>query len=164
MPLPPSRKKRRNTRLGTATLSLTALMDVFTIILLFLLKSYSAEGDILAADPRLKLPLSTSTEAPRVRLLVQVTPDDIIVDGVRITGVRDALSGKGLLIKPLYKELNAQARKTEFIARRNPAVRFTGELLIQGDRSIPFRLLEKVMYTSGQAGYNGISLAVISRE
>ncbi|MBI5599351.1 MAG: biopolymer transporter ExbD [Deltaproteobacteria bacterium] len=149
-------------KFGEATLTLTSMMDMFTIILVFLLMNYSTQGDILVSDPRLKLPVSTSDKPPRMRLIVQATYDDIIVDGVRVAGVKEALAGVGFLIKPLYGELNEHARKTEFIARKNAAVKFTGEVIIQGDKRIPFVLLEKIMFTCGQAGYNTISLAVMS--
>ncbi len=159
-----SAKRRRRNRVVTATLSLTALMDVFTIILLFLLKSYSAEGDIMSIDSKLVLPVSTATEITRTSLLLQVTPDDIIVEGEKVISVKEASAGKEMLVEPLYEKLNEIAKRTEYIARSNKALDFTGLIVIQGDKRIPFRLLEKVMYTSGQAGYNGISLAVTKRE
>ena len=140
------------------------MMDMFTIILLFLLASYSAEGDMLAVGPDLKLPVSTATEASKINLLIQITSDDIIVDGVSVAENKDALKGEDLLIKPLFEALNKNTMKMGFIAKDNPSLRFTGELVIQGDKKIPFLLLEKIMYTCGQAGYNNISLAVFSRE
>ncbi len=164
MPRHPSRKRRSRNRLVVATLSLTALMDVFTIILLFLLKSYSAEGDIMSIDSKLILPVSTATEITRSSLLLQVTPEDIIVEGEKIISVKEATAGKEMLVKPLYEKLNEIAKRTEFIAKSNKALNFTGLIVIQGDKRISFRLLEKVMYTSGQAGYNGISLAVTKGE
>ncbi len=164
MPFPPSKRKRNRQKPRPGTLTITSLMDIFTIILLFLLKSYSAEGDILAVDPKLRLPVSTSRETPRMRLIVQISTDAIIVDGVKVSDLDGVLKGKDLLIKPLLDALNKSAQKTEFIARNNPAVKFTGEVLIQGDRRIPFVVLEKVMFTCGQAGYNSIALAVYSRE
>lgn len=160
----PSMKRRRRNRVVVATLSLTALMDVFTIILLFLLKSYSAEGDIMAADSKIVLPPSTSTEITKSSLLLQVTRDDIIVEGETVLSVKEAAAGKEMLLEPLYEKLNEIAKRTEYIAKSNAALNFTGLIVIQGDKNIPFRLLEKVMYTSGQAGYNGISLAVTKRE
>lgn len=164
MPFPPSRRKRHRSRVVAASLSLTSLLDIFVIILLFLLKSYSAEGDLLAADPNIKLPVSTSRQAPKMKLIVQVTKDDIIVDGKRVGSTSDSLKTKDLLITPLADTLEKHSKKTEFIARNNPDFKFRGEVLIQGDREIPFLLLEKIMFTCGQAGYSDISLAVVSSE
>jgi biopolymer transport protein ExbD len=158
----PSKKRRNKSGVGVPGLSLTSMMDMLTTILLFLLKSYSSEGEIVTSDPRLKLPVSISTQAPRPRLLVQISIDDIIVDGVRVAGVEESVKSKDFLIKPMHDELNKHAKRAEFIAMNNPDVKFTGEVLVQGDKSIPFALLEKIMFTCGQAGYNGISLAVTS--
>lgn len=164
MSFPPSKKKGRKSS-TEATLTLTSMMDMFTIILLFLLVSYSTEGDILAVDPtKLKLPISTSREHPKIRLMIQISTDDIIVDGIKVAVVKNVMGEQDLLVKPLFEALNKNTMKVEFIARNNPSFKFTGEVLIQGDKDIPFTLLEKVMYTCGQAGYSSISLAVISRE
>ncbi len=164
MPSPPSKAKKRRSSIGAAAISLTSMMDMLTIILLFLLKSFTSEGQALTPDPRLKLPVSTATQTPKQTLVIQVNSDDVIVDGVKVADAKEALAEKNLLIGPLLDELNRQAKKTEYIASKNPNVRFTGEVLIQGDRRIPFVLLEKLMFTCGQAGYNGISLAVTSLE
>jgi len=163
MPFAPSKKKSKRSKIVVGTVTLTSMMDMFTAILFFLLASYSAQGDILTVDPRFKLPMSTATQPPRLRLIVQATPDDIMVEGRRVSGVKEALREGGFLIKPLFDELNEQAKKSEFIAAKNKAVKFTGETVIQGDKTIPFALLERIMFTCGQAGYNTISLAVTSR-
>jgi len=164
MPFLPSKKKKRRSRLAVTTLTLTSMMDMFTIILLFLLKSYSAEGDILTADPKLKLPVSTSKEPSKMKLIIQITNEEIMVDGIKVTEIAKNMDDGEFLIKPLFDTLNKNRIKTEFISKNNPSIKFKGEVLIQGNREIPFSLLEKVMYTSGQAGYSSISLAVISRE
>lgn len=139
-------------------------MDMMVIILIFLLKSFSAEGDILAVDPKLKLPISTSREAPKMKLIIQVSTDAIIVDGAKVAEIRDVMGGKELLIKPVFDALMTNTDRMEFIAKNNPSVRFSGEVLIQGDRRIPFALLKKIMYSCGQAGYGNISLAVMYSE
>jgi biopolymer transport protein ExbD len=164
MPFPPSKRKHRRAKLAVATIMLTSLMDVMTIILVFLLKSFSAEGDILAADPRLRLPASTSKEVPRLKLIVQVSTDDILLEGVKVADVGKVIEGRELLIKPLADALERHTEKVEFLAKKNPAIKFAGEVLIQGDRRIPFALLKKIMYSCGQAGYGNISLAVMYSE
>lgn len=143
---------------------LIPLIDIFTNILLFLLVSYSVEGNIINVDPRFKLPVSTSRQTPKTKLNVQVTPDDIIIEGERVAVVKDVLTVQDLSISPMVSALNENTKKVEFIMKNNPDFKFTGEVNIQADKTIPFVLLEKVMYTCGQAGYGNISLAVMSRE
>ena len=164
MPFAPSKKKKRRSRLTETTLSLTSMMDMFTIILLFLLVNYSAEGIVVTDPKKLSLPLSTSQKTPIRKLDIQITVEDIIVEGVKVMNTKDAMESQDYSIKPLLHSLNENTKKVEFIAKNNPSFKFTGEVMIQGDKGIPFILLEKIMYTCGQAGYGGISLAVISRE
>ncbi len=158
-----SRRKRRKPKVSTGSLMLIPLIDIFTNILLFLLVSYSAEGNILAVDPKFKLPVSTSRQTPKMSLIIQVTEDDLIMDGVRIAAAKEILKDRQLNIAPLYYALNKNTQKVEFIIKKNPSFKFTGEVIIQGDKRIPFSLLEKIMYTCGQAGYSNISLAVFSK-
>jgi len=163
MPFPPSkRQKKRSRPSSVASLNLTSMMDMFTIILLFLLMSYSTEGEILAVDPNLKLPTSASTKAPTVKLTIQVTSEDIIVDGERVASVEEIVAENDMLIPPLLEALNRNTEKIKFIAQSNTSLKFSGEVLVQGDKGIPFLLLEKIMYSCGQAGYNNISLAVVA--
>lgn len=160
----PSLKRRSRRSPGEATLTLTSLMDMFTIILLFLLVSYSTEGEMATADPKFKLPVSTSLKKPDMRLIIQVTPDEIIIDGGKVAEVKEAIENQDYIITPLLEALDSNTKKVEFIAMNNPSFKFKGDVIVQGDRRIPFILLEKIMVTCGQAGYGNISLAVLSRE
>lgn len=163
MSFQPSKKKKRRSRLTGATLTLTSMMDMFTIILLFLLVNYSAEGIVVTDPKKLNLPISTSIKTPTRKLDIQITTEDIILEGTKIMDVKDAEDNHDYIIKPLLDALDENTKKVKFIEKNNPSFKFTGEVMIQGDRGIPFILLEKVMYTCGQAGYSGISLTVISR-
>ncbi len=163
MPAGPSRKRRKKRATTVAYLSMVSLMDMFTIILIFLLHSFSAEGDTFATSKKFELPVSTSETPYRARLAIQITPEHIIVEDKKVAEVRE-LDAQKLLIGPLYKELEAQTKKSLFIAGVNPSLELSREVVIKGDKSIPFALLQRVMYTCGQVGYNNISLAVVSVE
>lgn len=163
MPQAPSKRRRAKPE-DPPTLSLTSMMDMLVSILFFLLMSFTAEGEVFTQDPRLKMPVSISTVKLKPRYLIQVTTDSIIAEGASVADVESALKGSDLLIKPLYDALGKNTERVKFLAQNNPSFKFTGEVIIQGDKSIPFALLKKIMFTSGQAGYNGISLAVITNE
>lgn len=157
----PSRKRRNKRGSAVAYLSMVSLMDMFTIILIFLLHTFSAEGEVFSSSATFKLPQSTSEEPYRARLGIQITRQDIIVDGRKVASISELAPGE-LMIKPLYDELTEQAKKSLLIAGFNPELELNREVVIQGDKTIPFALLQKVMFTCGQVGYNNISLAVIS--
>lgn len=159
-----TRTRDRKSRHVEAGLMLTSMMDMFTIILLFLLTSFSSEGEIMTVDKSLRLPVSISTQTPKQRFIIQISTNDIIAEGEAIASVEDEIKKTDYVIKPLLEALNKNTERLAFIAQNNPNIKFSGEVIVQGDKSIPFALLKKVMYTCGQAGYNGIALAVISSE
>lgn len=157
------RGRRRNKRGSVvAYASMTSLMDMFTIILIFLLSTFSADTANISSSKKFTLPDSTATTPYKQRLSIQITTDEILVEGVVVTTVDDALKSEELLIKPLHKALEDEAKKSIFIAQSNSEMELSREVVIQGEKSIPFKLIEKIMFTSGQIGYNNISLAVIS--
>lgn len=137
---------------------------MFTIVIIFLLQSFSTESETFAVSHKFKLPTSTAREAFKSRLTVQITLNEIIVDGKKVADVSDVPEKGDMLIKPLQEELSSLIGRSAFIAEANPSVKLTREVIILGDKGIPFSLLEKVMWTCGQVGYNNIYLAVTSIE
>lgn len=164
MPAKPTRKRRIRRGSTVAYLSIVSLMDMFTIVLLFLLQSFSTESETFAISPKFRLPTSTASETFKSRLTVQITLKDIIVDGKKIAEVKDVQEKGDMLVKSLKEELSSLANRSAFIAEANPSVKLTREVIILGDKGIPFSLLKKVMFTCGQVGYNNIYLAVTSIE
>ena len=160
----PSKIKRHRKKSSDANLSLTSMMDIFIVILLFLLKSYSATEQIIATDESFHLPTSESKMDPRASLNIKINRDVIVLGNEEIASSRHVLENPDLLIDPLYKRLLREADRSKFIASQNLSVKFQGEITIQGDREIPFLLLKKVMYTCSRAEYGNISLAVINKE
>lgn len=154
------RKSKRGSVVAYA--SMTSLMDMFTIILMFLLSTFSADTANISSSDKFTLPESTATTPYVHRLGIQVTTDEILVEGVVVTTVGEALASTELLIKPLHKALEDEAKKSIFIAESNSEMELSREVVIQGEKSIPFKLVEKIMFTSGQIGYSNISLAVMS--
>ena len=160
---PLSKRLRRQRPMQPPKLNLTAMVDVFVVLLIFLLKSYSAEGNILTTDKGLELPLSTSNLPPQVTLTVTVTQEAIYVEDKKVEEVRSIHEGPDLLIPPLAQELKYQVDRARFIAGLNPTVKFEGKVTILGDRGLPFMVLEKVMYTCSTTDFQEISLAVFQK-
>ena len=144
-------------------LNLTAMVDVFVVLLIFLLKSYSAEGNILTTDRGLELPISTSNLPPQVTLTVTVTKEALYVEDKRVEEVKAIEENQDLLIASLAQELKYQVDRAHFIAGFNPTVKFEGKVTILGDRGLPFLVLEKVMYTCSTTDFQEIALAVFQK-
>ena len=146
----------------TFTLRLTSMIDVFTILLVFLLKSYSAEGQIMTTSDELTLPVSSATKIPTTSSVIVITPKLILIDGNPIVSVEDVINSDKLEIDNLYRDLLIKRSVAERVSDINESMSFKGEITIQGDESIPFEILKKVMFTCGKTGYNNILLAVTS--
>ncbi len=156
-----NRKRRKS---GVFTLRLTSMIDMFTILIVFLLKNYSTENQLPIVANDLRLPSSTAQKAPKTASVVGLTPEWVLLDGKKMARVDDVLKSNNLLIKNLFLELKAKRLISERLASYDSRMKFRGEITIQGDKDLPFQLLKKVMYTCGQVGYNNMQLAVIKEE
>jgi biopolymer transport protein ExbD len=143
-------------RRGVA-LNLVSLMDIFTILVFFLLVTSSDVQD-LPSTRSIEMPESVSQDKPRETVVVLVSQDQILVDGKPVLSVADALGIEGNTLIPLKVALAAQSER---MIRGGDAG--DQEVTIMGDKTVPYRLLRKVMATCTEADYGRVSLAVIQR-
>jgi len=160
------RKEREKVK--GAKLNITSLMDIMTIILVFLLKSYSTEDIQIAPSDDLRLPSSSAQKPPELAVNAVVSKVNITVDGVKVVDVSGGTVGeeykRGTLISPLFDTLKEKADEAKALAERNPANKFKGRILLQCDRDIPFSLVREVMYTAGQAQFAEFKFVVYKSE
>jgi biopolymer transport protein ExbD len=142
---------------------LTSLVDVMTILLIYLLKSFSSEGEIVTVSKDLMLPESSAEKKPKLTVVLTVNNNYILVENLHVANVDDVLATDDLLIPGLYNWLESRRQTTQTISQHSDKVKFEGEITIQGDKRIRFRLLKKIMYTCGQQGFNNFSLAVLKK-
>jgi biopolymer transport protein ExbD len=147
-----ARKARNHSGLD---MNLVALIDIFTILIFFLMSSTGVE--VLSTAQAIKLPQSTTEKMPRETIVVTVSATDILVDGRRVATVAEAMGVEGDLIASLKAELDLQSGRT-VLRRENEAQ--SKAVTIMGDKEIPYRLLRKVMYTASRANYSDVSFAV----
>lgn len=158
----PSRIKKHNTDPGNVKLNLTSMMDMFTIILVFLLKTYSTEGMLIQPSEYLRLPKSTIEKSPEVALDLVVSKEWIMVNHEPIIQVKDVINQKQFVIKPLQQKLQVYAKEAKRMEELY-GTKFSGKVTIQGDESIPYKLLVKVMATCGKSEYPNMRLVVYRR-
>lgn len=137
------------------------MMDILTVLLLFLLKSFVVDAGVINPPPGVELPKSTSRDTPETALVVAISDDAILVGNRPVTTVADALLGDDLLIRALETALTEELEQMDDIAVRQGEAAGGGQITIQGDRNMEFQLLQRVMYTCGFAGFDEMSLAVI---
>ena len=153
------RAERKSRNQTMVDMNLVSLIDVFTILIFFLL-SNSGGVEVLPSPKAVQLPESISEKAPRENLIVVVSGSEILVDGRKIANVADVLAMEGDLIAPLKAELDLQANR-QVIRKENEAQ--SKQLTIMGDKDIPYRLLRKIMVTSARSNFSDVSFAVRQR-
>jgi len=150
--------KRRKDR--NATLNMVSLMDIFTILVFFLLVS-AANTEVLPTPKYIKLPESSSQTSPKENIIIMVNNQSILVQGHPVTDVKNVMRHQQGVIQPLFNELKRQAASDSRNRKRlaDPKRGVT----IMGDQEIPYQLLKKIMLTCASADYTNISLAVVRK-
>ena len=161
------KRKERDDAGQIRELNITAMMDMMTIILVFLLKSYAASAISLTQSEDIKPPISSTRAVPKDTVAVTITTQDILVgDRVVVTLENGQVPPRlldGRLVRPLDQALRHEVDKLKTIAARNPSAPFSRELSVIGDRKIPYDLLLTVLYTAGQAELENYRFVVLQK-
>ncbi|MDX1802026.1 MAG: biopolymer transporter ExbD [Marinobacter sp.] len=144
--------KRGKTR---GVLNLVSLMDIFTILVFFLMVNSSSDVQVLSPNSGIKLPDSTAEQTPQDVLALTVLDDDILVNGRPVLKRAALMSFDGDIEPTLKAELDYQSQRSS-----TPAPEAGRPITILADRELPYSLLKKIMSTCVDAGYASISLAV----
>ncbi|MGB5616998.1 MAG: biopolymer transporter ExbD [Desulfobacterales bacterium] len=159
------RSSRRMRRMGrnrkiTTGLLLTSLMDIFTILVFFLL--FHSSGSDVQEPPRdIHLPESVIESKPRETVEITVSPELVIVQGKAVIGTPELLDAESETVAEITERLEQLQRNIIGISTKT--VVESKEVTILADKTIPFRALKKIMSTCTGSGYGKISLAVIQR-
>ena len=159
----PSRIKKHDTNPGKVRLNLTSMMDMFTIILVFLLKTYSTDGMLIQPSEYLTLPTSTVEKSPEVALDLVISKEWIMVNHEPVVTVAEVLASEDLIVQSLKENLEVYAREAKRMEELY-GTKFSGKVTIQGDKEIPYQLLVKVMATCGKSDYPNMRLVVYKKE
>lgn len=142
-------------------LNLTSMIDVFVLLVIFLIQQFSADGDLLFMTDKIKMPEAANFEQIERAPVVQVSLEDISLEGARISEVSDIERDEYWNIPALEEKLRDQKKAYEVI-RAGDAADFKGDINIQADRKVPFKIIKRVMYSANQAGYFNINFAVMA--
>ncbi|WP_303722879.1 biopolymer transporter ExbD [Malonomonas rubra] len=153
------RRMERN-RKKVGGLNLTSLMDVFTILVFFLLAN-SSSSEVLTTPKQIKLPDSVVELKPRETVVILVSPEAVLVQGESVIGTPELLAEKTDRVAAIRERLGQLERN--IIGINTKTVAQSQEITILADKSIPFRALKKIMTTCTDSGYGRISLAVIQK-
>jgi biopolymer transport protein ExbD len=165
-----ARKKRKEREAAgeIKDLNITAMMDMMTILLVFLLKSFASSSAGMTASEDVRPPVSSTRNTPKDTVAVTVTPKSILVGEKEVLRLRngqlppEALQGR--LVLPLDARLKKEVEKLKYIAARNPKAPFNKELSVIGDKNISYDLLLTVLYTAGQNELENYRFVVLQKE
>jgi biopolymer transport protein ExbD len=166
-----AKKRGRNKFLTEKStgLIITSLIDFFSIVVIYLMKSYSSEGSLLTNADNLVLPNSISNTKPKeIHVQIAATDDMILVDNVPTVPTEDVRKipqsdGDPTILK-LQDKLKAKYAQEEEMVRIGALNKVEGDATIQIDKNLEFDVLFKIMNTCGKVGYNKMNFAVMGRE
>lgn len=156
-----AKRMNKNHKRSTTKLSLVSLMDIFTILVFFLMLNAS-DVQVLQRDDSVTLPKSTVKTPAKETILLMITAQDILLQGKSVAKTIDLYAQQEYTIASLKQELDYQASRSakaalaEDDSEADPGLSIT----IMGDKSVPYEILKKIMQTSAEAGYTNIALAV----
>ena len=153
-------EKHHKRNKGAGQLNLVSLMDIFTILVFFLLVN-SSDVQTLPNVKELQLPESIAEEKAKETVVIMIGETDLIVQGTVVAKIADIMATAGNDIPQLREALLSQ---NDRVLRREAQEDIAGrEVTIMGDKDIPYRLLKKVMATCTESDYGQISLAVLQK-
>ncbi len=153
-------KRMSRNRLKITKMNLTSLMDVFTILVFFLLVN-SGSVEVLDAPKEVKLPESVVEAKPRETVVIFISPEEILVQGNPVADVSAILEGDEASYDPIAARL-AQIRDN-VVGPSTLAAADSQEVTILADKTVPFIVVRKVMSLCTGEGYENVSLAVIQK-
>ena len=153
-------KRMSRNRVKIEKMPLTSLMDVFTILVFFLLVN-SGSVEVMEAPKDVKLPESQVQAKPKETVVITVSPDEVMVQGQLAGSVDDILIGDTLTLGNLRVRL--AELKENIIGTNTLTVAASREVTILADRSVPFTVVKQIMSACTGEGYENVSLALIQK-
>lgn len=183
----PGKRDRKNRQISNgkkslvAILSLTAMVDMFTVLTVFLLQNYKSTGEVLFIPKEVVLPDAAETKELTPAHVVTISNQFVFLDQEPLVDFNEVKGQRDWLVRPLYQKLIDAIQKSEVEAReslksqvkkvvgnqQNPNEKAINEfrrVTVQADKKIDFLTIKKVMYTVTEAGAEEINFAVIVKE
>jgi biopolymer transport protein ExbD len=153
------------------SLNIYPMMDMMTILLVFMIMQFAATSANIVQSAELQIPFSTSTVELEEAIPIQISRTEIVVDGEQVLPLRNGQvdpthkqgGGTGFLVVPLHNTMKQHRDRLKIIAQRNPNRPFRGQVQIMADKRTPFRTLAEVIYTLGQAEFKSMRFVVLKQ-
>jgi len=168
-----ARRKARERAGEIKELNIVAMMDMMTIILVFLLKSYQASTLNVNMSADLTIPASSTQLQPQENISITVSMSELAVNdravlplerGVIPPKYKDGRQAEAFYVGPIYDALKKEVDKQKYIAQYNKNAPFSGRINVVADKKISYRTLMEILYTAGQAELGEYKFMVMKNE
>lgn len=158
----------RRKKIQVFDIDITSLLDILTILLVFLLQSYNSSGVVINVPKEIDLPRSASETLNTFGVNVQVSKTQIWVDDKETVNANvdtpNLYDEGGRRIVPLFNELVRIKETIKQSEKLSPeAKKFSGIANLVVDKSIKYSYLKKVMYTCAAAGFKEFKFVVLTQ-
>ncbi|BDG03459.1 ExbD/TolR family protein [Anaeromyxobacter oryzae] len=155
-------KISRGRKATNAEINVIPMVDMMTMLVIFLLQQYSSTGEVLYMQKDIKLPDAHHGQTIEVAPVVAISGSEIVVTGVKVADVPDLDRDSGYLNIPgLEERLRDEKKRWEYLHQQDPEKKWDGQVNIQADKGVPFRIVKRVMYSCGVAGYFSLNFAAL---
>ena len=144
---------------GYSNLNLTPMVDMFTIIVIYLIMNFSTNGDILFMTKEIQLPQIASHSELERAPVVSVSAEAISVDGEKIIDTAEVLAMSGMEVPVLSDKMQEKKRLIQQGGALFHGKQFSGQINFQVDKGLQFKVLKRVMYACNVAGFNNVNFA-----
>jgi biopolymer transport protein ExbD len=156
-------KIARGRRGVNADLNVVPMVDMMTMLVIFLLQQFSATGEVLFMQKDIKLPEAQHGQSIEVAPVVAISAAHVVVTGQKVADVADLDHDAAFNIPALEDRLRDEKKRWDFIHQNDPDKdkSWKGDVNIQADVKVPFRIVKRVMFSCNQAGYFNLNFATI---
>jgi biopolymer transport protein ExbD len=155
-------KMMRGRKATNAELNVVPMVDMMTMLVIFLLQQFSSTGEVMYMQKDIKLPDAQHGQLIEVAPVVAISAQQVVVTGVKVADIPDLDRDSGYLNIPALEErLRDEKKRWEFIHKQDPSSKWDGVVNIQADKGVPFRIVKRVMYSCGVAGYFVVNFAAL---
>jgi biopolymer transport protein ExbD len=148
-----------------ADLNVVPMVDMMTMLVIFLLMQFSATGEILYMQKDIKLPDARHGQTIDMAPVIAISAAHVVVSGQKVADVPEVERSETFAIPGLEEKLRDEKKRWDFIHQNDPdrEKNWKGDVNIQADHKVPFRILKRVMFTAGQAGYFNVNFATLDQ-
>jgi len=156
-------KMMHGRRSTNAELNVVPMVDMMTMLVIFLLQQFSATGEVLYMQKDIHLPDARHGQQIEVAPVVAISAAQVVVSGQKVADVAELDKDPSSIIAPLVEKLRDEKKRWDYIHQndRDREKNWKGDVNVQADVKVPFRVVRRVMASASEAGYGNVNLAAM---